>query len=327
VKYLDHLFRDSGFVELRHQIDGRWITHWFSEYADLRTKAIQLTDRGNLFTSLHRPAEMPDGPLLNDQISRYTRILFDLDPKRPAGTSATDDELAFAGKTAFELREALQAWGWPEPLQAISGNGAHLQYRVALPNDDTTAQMLRVIYRGMEAEFSDQYAKFDAAVRNPGRICALYGSTKRKGENSLDRPHRVSSVQIPEQWKQVRQRQVEGVANYYARQTKTAEIYRPNFRRKIDGRGDYSTLDVVGWFTSHGLYEHHIADNKHAVVCPWEGEHSSKAYNDTLIFEATGGWPGFYCHHGHCDGRGIKAVMQVLGDADSFCGESWRAKR
>lgn len=328
MKYLDHLFRDSGFVELRHQIEGRWITHWFSESADLRTKAIQLAGSGNLFTSLHRPAEMPDGPLLNDQINRYTRILFDLDPKRPTGVSSTADELASADKAARQLQQALRAWGWPEPLTAMSGNGRHLQYRIALPNDDATAQILKAIYRGMKTEISDERVDFDATVRNAARICALYGTTKRKGPDTEGRPHRRSTVQIPERWKQVRQKQIDGVANFYARQTPTAEIYRPNFKRQpLGGRGDFSTLDVVAWFTAHGLYEHHITDNKHSVMCPWEAEHSEAGKNDTLIFEADGRWPGFFCHHSHCEGRGIKAAMQVLGDADSFCNETWRASR
>jgi hypothetical protein len=326
MKYLDHLFRDAGAVELRHQIKGkksdRWVTYWFDDLAALQAKARRLTT-GNLFTSLHRPAEIPDGALKNEHVTRYTRLLFDLDPVRPAQTSSTAEELVFAQKAADALQKALRAWGWPEPLRAMSGNGRHLQYRCALPNDDATAQILKTIYRGMKVEFSDENVGFDSTVRNAGRICALYGTVKRKGDNTLERPHRQSEVWIPGNWKQVTSKQIESVANFYAKQRKTVEIYRPDFNRKVSGKGDYSTLDIVAWFSAHGLYEHHIEDHKHSVTCPWESEHSESQHNDTLIFESDGTWPGFFCHHGHCAGRTIQDVMQVLGDADAFCGRGF----
>jgi hypothetical protein len=44
------------------------------------------------------------------------------------------DVLVAAAKAkAEELARVLRAMGWPEPLQALSGNGWHLQYRIALP--------------------------------------------------------------------------------------------------------------------------------------------------------------------------------------------------
>lgn len=325
MKYLDHLFRDSVFVELRHHNNG-WKTYWFDNPVALRTKARQLADRGNLFTSLNHVPEIPDGPVKNEHVTRHSRGLFDLDPKRPAGTSSTDGELAFAKKAADRLQKALRAWGWPEPLTAMSGNGCHLQYRVALVNDEATKQMLKVIYRGMKAEFSDALVDFDTSVKSAGQICTLYGTTKRKGDNTENRPHRRSTVEIPDPWKQVRPKQVEAVANFYARQTPTAEVYRPVIKRTVTERGDYHTLDIVGWFTAHGLYEHHIEDNIHAVICPWESEHSETNHNDTIIFETKGDWPGFFCHHSHCADRDINAVMQVLGDADVFVAQDWRAK-
>jgi hypothetical protein len=85
---------------------------------------------------------------------------------------------------------------------------------------------------------------------------------------------------------------------------------------------------VVAWFASHGIYRGHIEGKVHAVLCPWREEHTTPpGRSDTVVFEADGGWPGFYCHHAHCAGRGIRDVMQALGDADAFCAGEYQGGR
>ncbi|MEO0974188.1 MAG: hypothetical protein AAFX85_13935, partial [Pseudomonadota bacterium] len=84
----------------------------------------------------------------------------------------------------------------------------------------------------------------------------------------------------------------------------------------IGGVGDYRTLDVVAWMQAHGLYLRHVADNIHAISCPWADEHSSHHRNDTIVYESDGeGWPGFFCHHDHCADRRIGELIERLGDA------------
>jgi hypothetical protein len=58
------------------------------------------------------------------------------------------------------------------------------------------------------------------------------------------------------------------------------------------------------------------------VRCPWDAEHSSIDSDHstaTVIWESDGGWPTFHCSHDHCDGRTIRDVMAIWGDADAFC--------
>jgi hypothetical protein len=89
------------------------------------------------------------------------------------------------------------------------------------------------------------------------------------------------------------------------------------------GRGEYRTLDVVAWFTAHGMYGRPLGGGKHAVVCPWLDEHTQASEpedSDTVVWEASGGrWPSKFCSHRHCEGRGIRQVMDLWGDADLFC--------
>ena len=60
----------------------------------------------------------------------------DFDAVRPAGISATDAEHEAALAKAQECRAWLTTQGWPQPLAGDSGNGAHLLYRIELPNDE-----------------------------------------------------------------------------------------------------------------------------------------------------------------------------------------------
>ena len=53
-------------------------------------------------------------------------MIADLDPKRPAGISSSDPEHTAALELARQIRGELHAEGWPEPIFADSGNGAHL---------------------------------------------------------------------------------------------------------------------------------------------------------------------------------------------------------
>lgn len=82
------------------------------------------------------------------------------------------------------------------------------------------------------------------------------------------------------------------------------------------GRVDWRSFDVVQVFRDAGMYRRALAGDKHAVVCPWEGEHTAPDYTSET---ATGTvvWRGppqtFYCSHAHCDGRNLYAALVQLG--------------
>jgi hypothetical protein len=343
--YLSRLFHDAGTVELCHMENGRIWSTWHNDPDSLTLAAARAGDTGNLFTTLNRVDHGRLSDYLTDQtgrtartadacIQRYTRLFFDLDPVRPRGQSSTAGELASAEIRARGLVAKLAALGWPMPLMAMSGNGWHVQYRTALANTPETSEQLRAIYAGLAAEFSDDEVTFDRAVRNPARLCTLYGSVKRKGINHPQRPHRQSSCQVPRDWRQVHPRQVEGLANLYARQTRQDAPGRATSPVKglaTGGKGDYATLDAVAWFAAHGAYVGPIAGHVHGVRCPWQGEHSTpspRSGSDSVIFANAGdGWPGFHCKHSHCADRDIRDVMALWTDADAFCGATFQPMR
>jgi hypothetical protein len=71
----------------------------------------------------------------------------DFDPRRPTAISSTDAEHEAAIERAKQAREFLTARQFPEPILADSGNGAHLLYRIAEPNDGETAALCKRVQR------------------------------------------------------------------------------------------------------------------------------------------------------------------------------------
>jgi hypothetical protein len=125
-------------------------------------------------------------------VIRRRWLLLDLDPKRPAGLSATDAELAAAIARADAVWNFLRGEGWPDPIAALSGNGSHLLYEIAQPAAD--GGFVARVLRGLALRFSDDLVDLDTTVSNPSRITKVYGTLSRKGEPTAERPHRRSML-------------------------------------------------------------------------------------------------------------------------------------
>lgn len=133
----------------------------------------------------------------NDDVTDRRWLLLDFDPVRPSGVSATEDELGHAILRARGVAEALGAEGWPDPVRAVSGNGAHLMYRVDLPADD--GGLVKGVTHALGEQWSDGVVTLDPAVHNAARIWKMYGTMARKGDDSEQRPHRAARlVEVPE---------------------------------------------------------------------------------------------------------------------------------
>lgn len=323
--YLDRQLREAGRVDLvAISPDGRIARGVFESPAHLRAEVYAHRRTCNLYSTIQAPKPQVVGNKLvpggrgigNDDIGHIIRIPFDLDVVRPTGTAADTTDVADARDVAERLRRLLYQHGWPLPALICSGSGWHLMYRSPpLPVSDALKGQLRAIYRGLAAEIDCDLVKFDTTVRNPGRIMRLPGSLNLKGGE-----RRETFVELPARWRQISARDIERLACFYAEPPTAAPTAGSNPPARLDGDGDYSSLDVVAWFGAHGHYLRPIEDNKHAVRCPWQADHTTTgSRNDSIIFESDGSWPGFFCHHAHCEGRDIRQVLEIWGDADQFC--------
>jgi hypothetical protein len=143
-------------------------------------------------------------------IEKRRALLLDFDPERPAGTSATDEEKALAEERCNQVVSFLRSLVWPEPVLADSGNGSHARYILDLPADD--AGLVKRVLAALHAAFSDDQVKIDTSLFNLSRIIKLYGTLARKGQESPERPHRLSRVvSLPPEYKAVSRAQLEAL--------------------------------------------------------------------------------------------------------------------
>jgi hypothetical protein len=121
----------------------------------------------------------------------------DLDPVRPAGISSSDCEHDEAIRRARTIADDM-ASEWDRPIIADSGNGAHLLYRIDLPNDQEVLGFVARALAELDRRYSDAVVKVDVTCANAARIWKAYGTVARKGDSIPDRSHRLSRIiQVP----------------------------------------------------------------------------------------------------------------------------------
>jgi AAA domain len=178
----------------------------------------------------------------------------DLDPNRPSGISATDAEHELALERAMKVRGLLTDKGWPKPIFADSGNGAHLLYPIDLPNDDASRELLHRVLESLDSLLSDEMVAVDKTTFNAARIWKLYGTVARKGDSMPDRPHRLARIlDAPEVPQIVSLEQLREIARI---------IPRPEPPPRSDSTTQ-SSLSLESWIAEHGI--------EVARESPWSG--------------------------------------------------------
>lgn len=126
----------------------------------------------------------------DDDVLALRWMYLDIDPRRPADVSSTDEELA----AAVHRRDAILADD-PElaasALWGKSGNGAWILVRLPdYPNDATHRRMIADAVRSIALAYDDEQVIVDSATVNPSRLIGLPGTIKAKGSSRPERPWR-----------------------------------------------------------------------------------------------------------------------------------------
>ena len=148
----------------------------------------------------------------DDEIARRRLLLIDVDPIQESTIAATSEEKKAAFDRTQKIDTFLGRLGWPRPAIMDSGNGYYLLYRIDLPKDDEG--LVQRVLNSLDARFGDPAVHVDKTVFNPARIFRFPGTMNCKGEETPDRPHRLSRMlSLPEKGLQVvRQELLEAIA-------------------------------------------------------------------------------------------------------------------
>ena len=185
-----------------------------------------------------------DSTTSDADILRRRWLPIDIDPLRPSGVSSTDEEHTLALAKAEEVACWIAGLGFPEPIKADSGNGAHLLYRIDLPNDEAATALVKSCLATLDALFSDERVSVDTANFNAARIWKLYGTVSRKGDNTPERPHRRSRIiSAPDLLQVVTVEQLRDLA---ARLPTEQHAQQPPATK---GKG----FDLRTWLSEHGI--------------------------------------------------------------------------
>ncbi|MBW2674590.1 MAG: hypothetical protein JRD89_14465, partial [Deltaproteobacteria bacterium] len=255
----------------------------------------------------------PGAPTTADgDIVRRRWFLVDIDPVRPSGISSTDGEHDRALDTARRIAGFLTEFcGFPDPVMADSGNGAHLLYRIDLPNDEVSTALITRCLQALSAVFGGDGIEIDTAVSNAARLCRLYGTVARKGDSTPDRPHRRSGIlEVPEPVETVARESLDRLADLAPEEE---EVRRDTEARRCGTR----EFDLAEWMAEYGsalpaYREKHKAPWRHLYVfdtCPWDPSHRDRS---AWVGQLSHGPLAAGCHHNSCSGRGWEDLRELV---------------
>ena len=232
----------------------------------------------------------------DNDIVGYKWLFIDLDPVRPSGISSSDEELQKAYDLAAKIYKYLKFKGFEEPVKAISGNGAHLLYRVNLLANGENQELIERCLKALSMLFDTDDISVDTANFNPSRICKLYGTLAQKGKSTKDRPHRMSKIiGDVKECKVTDRRYLELLADELPQEQPKATSYN-NYNP--------SEFDIEEWLRKYGLnysQKPYKGGTKYVLdECPFNPDHKAP---DSMVSVSSSGALGFKCLHNSCSDK------------------------
>lgn len=244
----------------------------------------------------------------NDVIG-YDWLMIDLDPKRPAGTSSTNEQIEKAKEQGNKIYQFMRNLGFSKPILANSGNGVHLLYRIRLKNSDENRKLIEMSLKTLDMLFTSPEIDVDTKNFDQSRVCKLYGTTAQKGANSEDRPHRMSFIVGNSERIEVNDiKYLQKLCDLYPKEEKPQKYndYQPR------------EFEIEEWLNKYGLRYRRstYAEGTKYILdcCPFDSNHKGK---DACIFQSRTGAIGFHCFHNSCADKTWKDV-RLLFEPDAY---------
>ena len=229
-------------------------------------------------------------------ITHFTHFPIDIDPSRPSKISSSQLELKVAAEAAQRMcKEALLGY---EVMKAMSGNGYHLLIPIhPLENTEKNYERWKRVGDIFAHDVMGIIEGIDEdALPYSNPTLKLYGTTSRKGDSTKERPHRVSSVKIPETIIRYDFDAIEALILGYEDKVRTG-------RSKSKAKSSFDKINLEDFLRENGV-KHAVPKNTPEGIvfpmqCPFDEDHGRDAF---AIQRLDGKW-GWECFHSSCEGN------------------------
>lgn len=292
---------EEEMVSAVEEYTGEYNVYWTINpvHTDLMARACNRTKSGQIYTT-------DDSAIL-----KRVWLPIDIDPVRFAGISASNDEKAAARDVMQRVIDWLRDQGWPEPAKASSGNGYHLLYRIDLPNDQDSEDVVKSVLSVLASKYDDDGAKVDTTLYNASRILKAYGTVACKGDSTPHRPHRYAQFVAPPSPVQV-------VSIELLRRVADQAVKEP-VKQAGFSEGGWTKELVQAAFASAGIKTKAPQPFKGGLKwqhdCWSDDTHKSPDAFTTLDGK---GWVSYKCSHNSCgagmnSGEWVQAIEEMAG--------------
>jgi hypothetical protein len=252
-----------------------------------------------------------DATTQDQEITGRVFFLIDTDPERPTGISATVAEMAAGLAVRDAIRDYLADLGWPAPLvESESGSGGGLLYRIDLPNDDASTELIKGCLEALGALFETDEVKLDKSVYNAARLTKFVGTVAARGDHcpDLGREWRLATGSFRPDTGIVSREQLQALAAMAP-----AAEPRAAAASGVRHRGGERSWSVSEVLQGKGIsFSEHRRTYGTAYVL--DSCLTSTAHEDgAAILELASGALDYRCHHNTCTGKGWADVRPALG--------------
>lgn len=326
LKCLNVLKRKGDLFEIR-MVSGKWNSSgYFTDF----NKAVEeiekkfIKENTNIYIVLNNIEEAcysrkqhdmfidtPANSTHDNDIVGYEWIMIDIDPKRPSGTSSSNEQLEKAKAKAYKIYKTLKQRSWYDPIIAMSGNGYHLLYKVSLKNCDNNKKLVENVLKILGVLFDDEDSDIDKTTYNPSRICKLYGTYAKKGTDTKERPHRLSKIEVMPA--EIKTNDIQIIKKFVENFTgeEKEEIKNPNYLTK--------KFDVEDFINKHHISVKEVKQDGGVTKylldeCLFNSDHTCP---DAAIFKLPNGALAYFCFHNSCSDKSWKDV-RLMFEPDAY---------
>jgi len=201
VRHFYRLLNHKGTTELRFLKRGWYPAFAFVENEDdFVVYCKKWNGKRNVYAGIRDRKKGLRKCATASEIIGIQTIVLDIDPIREAEIPSTQEELENALKVSGKISEWFSSHGFKSPYRAMTGNGVCLYfsvpwYEITDENRWEITQKLEWFEREMRRIFKDILEKYNCRIDSMydlPRIAKVIGTMSIKGENTKERPWRLS---------------------------------------------------------------------------------------------------------------------------------------